>query len=66
MNENWLSIWTARLRKVGAKLAAAAVRPDQGAEMWHRRDTWSDCDDADYRRSMQDLDAIRVRFPDHA
>jgi hypothetical protein len=61
MNENWLSMWSARLTRLGARMAAAAVRPSQGDEMWDRRDL-----DADYRRAIQDLDAVRVRFPDHA
>jgi hypothetical protein len=66
MNENWLSMWTARFARWAARLAAAAVRPSQGDEMWDRRGVWPDLDDADYRRAMQDLEAVRVRFPDHA
>lgn len=54
-------MWSARLTRLGARMAAAAVRPSQGDEMWDRRDF-----DADYRRAIQDLDAVRVRFPDHA
>ncbi|CAN5857732.1 hypothetical protein BH10ACT9_BH10ACT9_49240 [soil metagenome] len=60
MAKIWISMWTAQLAKVGALLAARATQAPFG-------DAWSQWDlDADQRRAVRDLDAIRVHFPDHA
>lgn len=57
MTKNWISKRTAQLGRVGALLAARATQAPFG-------DPWDV--DADHRRARHDLDAIRVRFPDHA
>ncbi|MGB2923654.1 MAG: hypothetical protein WBB57_12530 [Mycobacterium sp.] len=61
MMNNWLSIWVARLVELKRRLAFAAMRPSGCVESWDRWDVT-----ADRRRELNDLDAMRTRFPDHA
>ena len=61
MTTNWLSIWAARLGKLKHRLVFAAMRPSGYVESWDRWDVTSD-----RRRELNDLDAMRARFPDHA
>ncbi|CAN5401639.1 hypothetical protein BH11ACT7_BH11ACT7_36190 [soil metagenome] len=56
----WISMWMAHLAKVGTLITSRATQAPFG-------DAWSQWDlDADHRRAMRDLDAIRVHFPDHS
>jgi hypothetical protein len=57
MSNDWLSIWISQLAKVGELMTSRAT-PAPFREPWDG--------DADRRRAFSDLDAIRVRFPDHA
>lgn len=61
MTKNWLSILATRTAQLWHRLVFALVCPSDHVESW---DGWDLT--ADRRRELSDLDAIRVRFPDHA
>lgn len=61
MAKKWMSNWTGRLASAWSRLAYTAMRPCDHVESWDRWELTHD-----RRRELSDLEAIRVRYRDHA